>query len=1353
MGRDPSRHAPAASSAPSSPSSSSPSLFSSARHPPPNSKPAMGQAESAARPSPVLAPVALPPAQPAGKYRFAWPGRRKKSEDLSKVMGHVSPLPLPTSMPLPTPTATPPASVSKGKGRELTCQNTLTSQADNDLHLQMHELGRPPSRSSAKQFTLQFASSTLHALKGKLNASQSSVHSLRSPATPPASPPPPLPPKPDGIRLSSSSSSSTRGVPYANPELPDRKKPLPQSSSTSAHTTEAETHTAVMPVVVDDDVKVPQRRERREDTQTTRDIAEDWRKSDSTLRTVRLVGSRTPRPLSLAESTNSGHTVLPAAGSPSTNMGASKRLSALMTDIDFGMPEVDSEDESACESAAPSALSSMHDMRDMYRQQPAQSAVTSRSSSPASSNQIGSRRGSLSIRIDRLSGSRARTVPSDHLSGSDSEAQFSVSTHGMHTANSSTTSITSSASAKDLAVLEGRPSVEIASSASESSDMSDIHQYPQYQGKPKLELWHKPSDSQTSFSTSSSHSHHGEQPSVLLSVSHGPPMRPAHQRTRLQSIQSKGFRQTAVSLTTGLGPAAGFARKAVDKLGRALGGSTTSLDAPPPAVSHPPSASSASFFAMMGRSPAPEHHQLPQHRSHLHAHQHLVYQQNVYGQFGFGHSPHHASKKGLRKHAQNAPSGTWSIGSNLNSLSDTDGSTGQGPNLGRRMRASSHPGSRGIVFGRDLSQCVQDTAIEGNIGGKGDMLKLEGRRLPALVTRCAQHILKWGVQEEGLFRISGRSTHVAKIRAEFDSGADYDMHECGPGEIDPHAVSSIFKAYLRELPEPLLTRNLAHYFDAALTAENSLAITAEAQSGDGAERARGPGLPAGPRGGLQVRKAPSLSTFAVPTLAPRVASGSLLSALAELIACLPRENRDLLRTVTELISATARCVQETKMPLSNLLLVFCPSLAMSPPLLRVLCEGEGIWDGPLKSVRGVLIMDDVVLDIRAPSPVEVKADEVVLDDNEEEDEKGLRSQRTIRRTPRTSYEIAAKSDELIAQEVIPMSSNAAANPDLAANSPSTPSDPSSAGADSKKDSLLGAPFQSYSLPACNNSSGSLSTPPSSGIDSPANEPSLVSPAVLGKIAVLHAQSDLPSPATSSSCKSLIGHPVPFPLGTGGTGDSMPATPIEQSNTRPAHLRLSTYSSSSPNLRSSTPCPTSPSSLNRRKSKASLHSLFPKRSLSSLLGLSQQQQQTVIIPTPEMTLKELSPLCKPEKRSGTPCPVLELPVDTSPLHFGLDLGDVGSVNRLSATEFTTGSGSAAMLRHQAAVMNRAASDSSALTSSIFYTPPTTVRALAPAMSSASSTSSGSYSFLDFNISKSGDEDDWATSVLQAAASDK
>jgi len=30
------------------------------------------------------------------------------------------------------------------------------------------------------------------------------------------------------------------------------------------------------------------------------------------------------------------------------------------------------------------------------------------------------------------------------------------------------------------------------------------------------------------------------------------------------------------------------------------------------------------------------------------------------------------------------------------------------------------------------------------------------------------------------------------------AGADFDIAQCNPAQLDPHAVASIFKAYLRE---------------------------------------------------------------------------------------------------------------------------------------------------------------------------------------------------------------------------------------------------------------------------------------------------------------------------------------------------------------------------------------------------------------------------------------------------------------------------------------------------------------------------------------------------------------------------
>lgn len=123
------------------------------------------------------------------------------------------------------------------------------------------------------------------------------------------------------------------------------------------------------------------------------------------------------------------------------------------------------------------------------------------------------------------------------------------------------------------------------------------------------------------------------------------------------------------------------------------------------------------------------------------------------------------------------------------------------------------------------------------------------------------------------------------------------------------------------------------YFDSAVTSE-----TQHRQSLESIDRPTN-----APR---SLRKPPSLSTLAMPNFSNmRPPSDKFVDALRSLIAALPQENRDLLRTITEVIKTTAQRHKQTKMPLSNLLLLFCPSTNMSPPLLRAFCEAEDIWDG------------------------------------------------------------------------------------------------------------------------------------------------------------------------------------------------------------------------------------------------------------------------------------------------------------------------------------------------------------------------------------------------------------------------
>ncbi|KAG8835732.1 hypothetical protein FRC17_001523 [Serendipita sp. 399] len=281
-----------------------------------------------------------------------------------------------------------------------------------------------------------------------------------------------------------------------------------------------------------------------------------------------------------------------------------------------------------------------------------------------------------------------------------------------------------------------------------------------------------------------------------------------------------------------------------------------------------------------------------------------------------------------------------------------------GPNLGTLLRP---PFRRtieggGLVFGRPLVDCVRDTKPLVVLGAEAEA-GIEARFIPALVLRCVQHVERWGVREEGLFRINGRTSHVNKIKSEFAKGADYDLQECGPGDLDPHAVTSVLKAFLRELPEPILTRAKSPLFEAAFTRAkdggfmHAGAIPPALHS----LHARGPGLPSGPRQGLPsnprdnhaktnststVTQSEQQTTKDAPdgAYSPQAALDTLLGEFYDLASSLPRENKDLLLTVSELLQRVSQHSRTTKMPLSNLLLVFCPSMNMNPGILKILVD-------------------------------------------------------------------------------------------------------------------------------------------------------------------------------------------------------------------------------------------------------------------------------------------------------------------------------------------------------------------------------------------------------------------------------
>ncbi|PVI01357.1 hypothetical protein DM02DRAFT_627764 [Periconia macrospinosa] len=81
--------------------------------------------------------------------------------------------------------------------------------------------------------------------------------------------------------------------------------------------------------------------------------------------------------------------------------------------------------------------------------------------------------------------------------------------------------------------------------------------------------------------------------------------------------------------------------------------------------------------------------------------------------------------------------------------------------------------------------------------------------LPAVVFRCLEYLrAKKAINEEGIFRLSGSNIVIRGLRERFNTEGDVKLLHPDGQYYDIHAVASLLKLYLRELPSSILTRDL-----------------------------------------------------------------------------------------------------------------------------------------------------------------------------------------------------------------------------------------------------------------------------------------------------------------------------------------------------------------------------------------------------------------------------------------------------------------------------------------------------------------------------------------------------------------
>ncbi|KAF2262520.1 hypothetical protein CC78DRAFT_315544 [Lojkania enalia] len=226
-------------------------------------------------------------------------------------------------------------------------------------------------------------------------------------------------------------------------------------------------------------------------------------------------------------------------------------------------------------------------------------------------------------------------------------------------------------------------------------------------------------------------------------------------------------------------------------------------------------------------------------------------------------------------------------------------------------------GSSDLAPGQIQPQPSQERIIQTNRNIFGiplqeavDLSRPAGARvhLPAVVYRSLEYLkAKNAYQEEGIFRLSGSNIVIKALRDRFNNEGDVKLLD---GQYyDVHAVASLLKLYLRELPASILTRELHLDFLKVLDMD---------------ERDK------------------KIKTFNV------------------LVHRLPRVNIDLLRAVSSFLIDIIDNAAMNKMTVRNVGIVFAPTLNIPAPLISFfLTDFEEIFGEALDEanspIREVLV--------------------------------------------------------------------------------------------------------------------------------------------------------------------------------------------------------------------------------------------------------------------------------------------------------------------------------------------------------------------------------------------------------------
>jgi hypothetical protein len=94
-------------------------------------------------------------------------------------------------------------------------------------------------------------------------------------------------------------------------------------------------------------------------------------------------------------------------------------------------------------------------------------------------------------------------------------------------------------------------------------------------------------------------------------------------------------------------------------------------------------------------------------------------------------------------------------------------------------------------------------------GNLENLAKASGKNVPEFVRKCIEHVQQYGLDSQGIYRLSGNAATVQKFRTQLNHNNDSDLYV---DSTDVNVIAALLKLFFREIQVPVIPFTMYNQF-------------------------------------------------------------------------------------------------------------------------------------------------------------------------------------------------------------------------------------------------------------------------------------------------------------------------------------------------------------------------------------------------------------------------------------------------------------------------------------------------------------------------------------------------------------